>query len=383
MVTRLNRFPPKDRAYVQAFVHETQRNLFPDIHEAFERVAMRYEKSFRQILAGNPTALELPKKEVDSFRRAIWSITFMLENRALRVRLVEDNVAEFASYGLVISRLRYCSEFAYGSGGSDWDCSHVTGLIWSLAFSDWLAVEQYVQLRPAIAHYGNREARETCNALTALLKSQPRPNSLTVALAGKIGPRTRSVLSALDAIFCGDQGGFSQHVHQIANSHRRTGEAYGLNSYFSPEAHAFLNLAQRIHGNDFAAEFKSISPVWDPEFQSYSKVGDDLSILASFSPALTRLASQLPLEVSPGLFNSMRRNWPEQQWQRLNSLEDAERAEINARVYEQLQNSNSDGLVDHNATLTNEKKQIARPSNQPTSLKSWAIDLTKRFFHRD
>lgn len=383
MASRLRRFHVKDRAYIQAFVHETHCNLFPDIHEEIEREAMYYEHRFRLIHNESENKSNIQKRELDSYWHVIGSLSRTFEDLAYKVRLVDNDVDNFVAHGLVVSRIRYCGDMADGAAAFSFDCSHVAGLIWSLAFSDWLAVGKYIQLRPGIASYGHRELRETCNALTALLKGNALPDSLMAALRGKIGPRTRCVLSSLEAIFRGDEAAFSKHLHQIANSHRRTDAAFGLARYFSPEAHAFLNLAQHIHGCSFAANFNSASPVWDPEFQAHSKLAMDLSIIDRFSPALTKVASKLPTDVPPDFFGSLRRNWTQTEWQRVVLLAETESAKTDALIAEQLRKTKSEALERDHPTDTQMIVRIPEPSKQSGSLRNRATSLFGLFFGRD
>jgi hypothetical protein len=381
MALRLNRFPTKDRAYVQAFVHETHCHLFPAILEELECQAMLYERRFRRFHKEGVVGSGLMKNDSDSYRHAVSSISNTLEDLAYKARLVDNDVDNFSYYGLVNSRLRYCDEFAATS--TDFDCSHVVGLIWSLAFSDWLTVKKYIELRPGISTYGHREARERCNALTALLKGNPPPDSLMVALKGKIGPRTRCVLSSLAAIFRGDEAAFSEHLHQIANSHRRTGEAFGLATYFSPDAHAFLNLAQHIHGDGFAANFNSTSAVWDPEFQARSKRDIDLSIVDGFSPVLTKIAEELPLDFPSDLFVSLRRNWTPQEWERVVSLAEANDKRTKAIIAEQIRKAESQAMERGQAVETPTQESASGPSRQSESLRSPETSLIGRLFGRN
>lgn len=307
MTDRLSSLPKKDRDFIQRFVFETHADLFPDTGDFCLEERLRCRRMIESTANAGDRRGFLVRDEKDCVSFALGNVSNVLRNAALKARLTDGDVDRFVMLGTLRSRLLYCADLFDGPARFGGDCSHVRGLIWSLAFQDWSAVEAYMELRRPPFSYGHITTRGWADCLFAIVSGIDAEPVTASFAARKLGKRDQAIAEALAAIAAGSRANFRASLEVVIKTHRRTSDAHGLNSYLPVEAYALASLARRERGSDLVSEIGPSKGIWDQEFASFDgRCEPEFDLLASFSPILASMAKQLPLQCSDALVHDLK-----------------------------------------------------------------------------
>jgi len=263
MTPRLSTLPKKDRDLIQSFVFETHADLFPGIREYCAEERLRCQLMIEKVARSRDRKGFLLRNPPGCVSHALCNMSSVLGNATLKARLTDDDFDRFVFLGKLRSRLLYCADLWDGPASFGGDCSHVRGLIWSLAFQDWPAVDAYIELRRPPFTYGHVTTRGWADCLFRNITGTDAGPATASFAARKLGKRDKAIAEGLAAIAARSPEDFRANLEVVIKTHRRSADANGLDAYLPVDAYALASLARRVRGDAFVSEIDPSNAIWD------------------------------------------------------------------------------------------------------------------------
>jgi hypothetical protein len=230
-----------------------------------------------------------------------------VKNKGITERILKDDTQMLIAGLYSSSRFQYINYSTKEFEDDGADCLHIYKVLDASSIKDFEVISKYLAVLPGPAKHGHRFSRLLCNSVYTILRKNPEEMTAAAAVIRKYNDKAvfdKAMLDASLAIIEGSPERLREAIQTMLENNKKKYHNDGALQYICIAAHAFIHLAEYVHGDtwgDIAGNLKSI--YWDEQFYTDVKFNRQGSLkglcsLEAVSPILHRWAEELPVGFS-------------------------------------------------------------------------------------